>query len=688
MGIGRKVLLLNITLALISVLVVFIVGHQIWNKGYLTLEKNDVRDNTNRAYQAWAEEVDVLGSVVSDWAPWDETYYFAQHPWDLEFEKKNLDNAAMENLKINMMILADPNGDIIYVKEMNQVNSKKSIISDEMIDHVKKINDLLPRTLARENTMKGFIMLADYPALVSAQRIATSEFEGPSPGILIFVRNADTDYVGKIAKRVQVAMVFIAKNQEVPIVNQDYWQVIVSEEQVKGYQVITDIYGDEGYLLETTMARDIYQQGQEQMKSYALLTFLFGLGITTIILSLLENLVLKRLRKLDGFMKNIGDGGNVIERLHLPGNDEFSRTAATMNYMLDQVQETHEKLRKLSLYDRLTGLYNRNFFEEEMHDMLGEDLRSVGVISCDVDALKFVNDTLGHSVGDDMLVQTSQIITKVLGNQGKAIRMGGDEFIALLFNVDEERVQITCDKIKESLQQVNEGRDGFTLRLSMGSEYSCVQPIDGESILAMIRKADDGMYRQKLANSFEKRRLMMQEIMEMLNRRDYLTEGHGERVAYLARRLGEVAGLDEGKLEKMRLLGKFHDVGKVGIASEIMDKQGILTADEVFEMERHAEVGYRIAQTIPELVPIADFILKHHEWWNGQGYPIGLQGVDIPIEARILSIVDAYDEMTSDRPYHKAMIQDDALGELERLSDIQFDGELVRLFGKILRKIS
>lgn len=688
MGIGRKVLLLNITLALISVLVVFIVGHQIWNKGYLTLEKNDVRDNTNRAYQAWAEEVDVLSSIVGDWASWDEMYEFAQQPWDREFERKNLDDAAMANLKLNMIILTDTKGDIIYAKKMNMDNSKKSTISDEMIVHGKKINDLLPMTLARKNTMKGFVMLWDHPAFVSAQRITTSEFGGPSPGVLILVRNADEDYVGKIAKRVRVAMVFIAKNKEVPIEKQDYWQVIVGEKQVKGYQVIRDIYGDEGYLLETTMARDIYQQGQEQMKSYALLTFLFGLGITTIILSLLENLVLKRLRKLDGFMKNIGDGGNVIERLHLPGNDEFSRTAATMNYMLDQVQETHEKLRKLSLYDRLTGLYNRNFFEEEMHDMLGEDLRSVGVISCDVDALKFVNDTLGHSVGDDMLVQTSQIITKVLGNQGKAIRMGGDEFIALLFNVDEERVQITCDKIKESLQQVNEGRDGFTLRLSMGSEYSCVQPIDGESILAMIRKADDGMYRQKLANSFEKRRLMMQEIMEMLNRRDYLTEGHGERVAYLARRLGEVAGLDEGKLEKMRLLGKFHDVGKVGIASEIMDKQGILTADEVFEMERHAEVGYRIAQTIPELVPIADFILKHHEWWNGQGYPIGLQGVDIPIEARILSIVDAYDEMTSDRPYQKVMIQDDALGELERLSDIQFDGELVRLFGKILRKIS
>lgn len=685
MGIGRKVLILNITLAMISVLLVFVVGHQIWNTSYLTLEENDVRDNTNRAYQAWVEEIDVLGSLVTDWAPWDETYEFAQHPLDSEFEKKNLDDAAMDNLKINMVILADPNGNIIYSKKANMGEEKATGITDEVISHVKKINDQLPEAIGRDKNIKGFIMLSDYPVLISAQRISTSELQGPSPGVLIFIRNADSEYVKKIAKRVQVQMIFIANNEQGSNVNRNYWQTIVSEQQVKGYQVITDIYGDEQALLETTLSRDIYQQGQQQMKSYAVLTLLFGGVMTAITLILFEHLVLKRLRKLDGFMGDIGDDGKLVERLHLAGSDEFSRTAVTINRMLNQVQETQEKLRQLSLYDGLTGLYNRNFFGEETGSIVDENTWSIAVISCDVDGLKFANDTLGHSAGDDMLVQTSRIITQVLGDKGKAIRMGGDEFIILLFNVDEEYVRTTCETIKDSLQNTNVLRSGFNLQLSIGWEYSTVQPIDKESILAMIRKADDAMYRHKLINSSEKRRGMMKEIMEMLNRRDYLTEGHGDRVADLSMRLGQAVGLDELKLNNLKTLGKFHDMGKVGIADELITKQGMLTTDEQVEVERHAEIGYRIAQTIPELIPIADFILKHHEWWNGEGYPIGLKGLDIPIEDRILSIVDAYDEMTSDRPWHKAMKQEDALAELERLSGSQFDAELVQAFKKILK---
>lgn len=591
----------------------------------------------------------------------------------------------MENLKVDMVIIANPNGDIIYAKKANMGTDREQIITEEITSHVKKINAQLPAGLVRGNNIKGFIMLSEYPTLVSAQRITTSEFQGPSPGVLIFLRNADEEYVGEIAKRVQVQMLFIANDARESLLKQDYWQKIVDEKIVKGYQVITDIYGNKGYLLETTMSREIYQQGQQQMRSYAILTLLFGVGITIITLILFECFVLKRLRKLDEFMKNIGDGTKVIERLHLSGNDEFTRTATTMNHMLDQVQETQGKLRKLSLYDGLTGLYNRNFFTQEMHQMIDGDTWSVGVISCDVDGLKFANDTLGHSVGDDMLIQTSHIIMEVLGDKGKAIRMGGDEFIVLLFNIDEKYMEEICEKIQKSLQQINILRDGFTLQLSMGWEYSNGQPIDADSVLAMIGKADDRMYRQKLANSFEKRRLMMQEIVEMLNRRDYLNEGHGQRVANLAKELGEIVGLNELQLKNLTLLGKFHDVGKVGVANEIIIKQGMMTPEEEHEMKRHAEIGYRIAQNIPELIPIADFILKHHEWWNGQGYPIGLQGLNIPIENRILRIVDAYDELTSERSYHEAMPEEDALAELQKMSGIQFDAALVEAFTKVLR---
>jgi|GEM_PF-6108853 len=309
MGIGRKVLILNLALAIVSVVLIFTIGHQIWNTGYLTLEENDVHQNTNRAYQAWMEEVEVLGSVVSDWAPWDEMYTFAQRPWDNEFVKNNLDDAMLENFKINTVIIANNSGEITYAKNIKMTEKQDTLTSEDFIPHVKKINELLMKKTVRGNIIKGFIMMEDFPVLVAAQRISTSGFEGESPGMLILIRNADKDYVKQIARRVQVEMIFIASHEKESTMNSDYWQEIRDEKQIKGYQVITDIYNNRGYLLETTMFRGIYQQGQRQMKSYASLTLLLGIAISFITVMLLEKLVLRRLRKLDGFMKTVVGGG-------------------------------------------------------------------------------------------------------------------------------------------------------------------------------------------------------------------------------------------------------------------------------------------------------------------------------------------------------------------------------------------
>jgi len=135
----------------------------------------------------------------------------------------------------------------------------------------------------------------------------------------------------------------------------------------------------------------------------------------------------------------------------------------------------------------------------------------------------------------------------------------------------------------------------------------------------------------------------------------------------------------------MRLLAQFHDIGKVGIPDRILFKPGPLTPQEIEEMRKHCEIGHRIALSAPDLVPIADWILKHHEWWNGQGYPLGLKGEEIPLECRILSIVDAYDAMTNNRPYRKALPHQVAMEELIKCSGTQFEPHLVQ---ELVRKLS
>jgi HD-GYP domain-containing protein (c-di-GMP phosphodiesterase class II) len=156
----------------------------------------------------------------------------------------------------------------------------------------------------------------------------------------------------------------------------------------------------------------------------------------------------------------------------------------------------------------------------------------------------------------------------------------------------------------------------------------------------LFKLADNDMYRQKLHHSQSMRSSIVQTMMRALEERDHITEGHGERLQHLAEKLGRQLGMPSGRLADLRLLAKFHDIGKVGIPDSILNKPDKLTPEEIAVMRRHCEIGYRIARASSELAPIADWILKHQEWWNGQGYPLGLSGEDIPSNLRILSNVD------------------------------------------------
>jgi HD-GYP domain-containing protein (c-di-GMP phosphodiesterase class II) len=174
--------------------------------------------------------------------------------------------------------------------------------------------------------------------------------------------------------------------------------------------------------------------------------------------------------------------------------------------------------------------------------------------------------------------------------------------------------------------------------------------------------------------------LILQNYIEALKNLDYASDGHLHRMQQLVVAFGRSVGLDNTSISRLTLLAEFHDIGKVGVGPQIVFKPDKLTAEEITQMRRHCEIGHRIALISPELLPISDLILKHHEWWDGRGYPLGLRGEDIPIECRIMAIVDAYDVMTSHRPYKKSLRHAEALTELKSFSDSQFDPYLLDLF--------
>ena len=168
--------------------------------------------------------------------------------------------------------------------------------------------------------------------------------------------------------------------------------------------------------------------------------------------------------------------------------------------------------------------------------------------------------------------------------------------------------------------------------------------------------------------------------MATMYARSQETEEHGERLARFTKAIGEKLGLKRERLDNLELLCVLHDIGKIGIDDRILNKPGKLSADEWELMKKHTEIGYRIAKSSPEFEHIADFILCHHERWDGTGYPRALKGTEIPIESRIVAIADAYDAMTHNRVYHKAKSFDAAMDEIKRCTGTQFDPDIARLF--------
>jgi HD-GYP domain-containing protein (c-di-GMP phosphodiesterase class II) len=204
------------------------------------------------------------------------------------------------------------------------------------------------------------------------------------------------------------------------------------------------------------------------------------------------------------------------------------------------------------------------------------------------------------------------------------------------------------------------------------------------SVHDIQKLATSRMRRDKLSQSQFARERFFQSLQAALATRDFVTQQHATRLWALCQPLAKIAGLPRRRLRELKLLTQYHDIGKVGIPDQLLFKKGRLTAGEMDTMKLHVEIGHRIAQSIPELSPMSDLLLKHHEWWNGQGYPLGLHETDIPLECRIFSIADAYDAMTHDRPDRTAFPGKEAAAELRRCAGSQFDPELVEEFLRLI----
>jgi diguanylate cyclase (GGDEF)-like protein len=376
----------------------------------------------------------------------------------------------------------------------------------------------------------------------------------------------------------------------------------------------------------------------------------------------------------------------------ITGLNDVAELGSSINKMLEELRnkqhelkESEKKYRYLSFFDTLTGLYNRSYFEYEMK-RISRNIREVlplSMISIDIDGHKIVNDTFGHQAGDKQLKFVAELLKTSIRKEDTLVRAGGDEFCILLPNMPNTVAQQRKNDILEAVENHNNKNPFIPLSVSVGVATSD-QNNEYETVYDIYHRADDDMYYQKFNKDVHIKGRVIDFFLSALSERDYISQGHADRMALLAEEMAKRLDLGEKEKEDLILLAKLHDLGNIGIPDEILFKPGELTQEERNRVRTHVNIGYNIASRSGEVSHISGLILHHHEWWDGTGYPAKISGKDIPMDCRIISILDAYDTMTNPRYYNIPKTKEDALRELVRCSGTQFQPELVKTFLEVI----
>jgi len=360
--------------------------------------------------------------------------------------------------------------------------------------------------------------------------------------------------------------------------------------------------------------------------------------------------------------------------------------------------------------DSLTEMLNRRGFREALDLELERARRSGGpvtVVVGDLDDLREVNDRSGHHVGDAALRRTGRILAEGTRATDVAARVGGDEFAIILPDTDHQHAMVTAERLRCQLQREFSSQT-VPITISFGIASF---PAHGETAAALLHAGDDALYAAK-AGGRDRSVIHSPELRELATRKPYaahlagerylgvvrdLAEAvdlrfsgsarHSETVGRYAAMMGQALGLPEQRVQRLRLAGVLHDIGKVAVPDTILHKPGALTDDEWATICRHPELGAQILDH-PGLEDIRDWVGTHHERPDGQGYPLGREGAAVSLEARILAVADAYEAMTSDRPYRAALGPAAARAELERHAGGQFDPDVVRALLAVLERES
>ncbi len=451
-----------------------------------------------------------------------------------------------------------------------------------------------------------------------------------------------------------------------------------------------------------------------------------GVGLVVVGGFLLSRSIIRPLVSLEGTARR-ASSGDLSARAPASGPDEFARLGVVMNDMMHAIEQNTEQLRQANVElqerhrqltdarsqaatDPLTGLGNHRAFHkhlQEQVDAAAESGSSVGLILMDLDGFKEVNDTRGHQAGDEVLRAVAKALGEVAGKE-QCYRYGGDELAILVPDAQRPEATEFATRIRTAVAGVSvDGCPEVTASVGVA-----VFPESASTAKEMVYRADMAMYNAKATgknrvtawgssldehldgiaptsdgNGNGRRHAdVVASLTNALTAKDPETKDHAERCSWYTGELASELGLSDSEVSVLRVASLLHDIGKLVVPNEILFKPGPLSAAEMKRMRRHPSDGANTLSNVPSAAEATPVIRHHHERFDGTGYPDGLSGEEIPIGARILLVADAFDAMTEDRPYRKAMPVAEAIAELKRFSGTQFDPRVVDAFLTVLKR--
>ena len=449
-----------------------------------------------------------------------------------------------------------------------------------------------------------------------------------------------------------------------------------------------------------------------------------GVGLVVVGGFLLARSIIKPLVALEDTARR-ASAGDLSARAPTSGPVELAHLGLVLNNMMDAVEQNTEKLRdaneelqerhhqltdarSLASTDPLTGLGNHRAFHKQLQEQVEaarQSGASLGVIILDLDGFKEVNDTRGHQAGDEVLRNVAKALEEVAGERN-CYRYGGDELAILVPGTDRSMATELARSVRAAVADLSvDGLPEVTASVGVA-----LFPESGPTAKEIVYRADMAMYNAKatgknrvnvwgssLAEHLDgvapssddngrRHADVVAALTSALRAKDPQTKDHVERCSWYTGELAAELGLSETEVSVLRVASLLHDIGKIVVPDDILLKPGPLTEAEMKRMKRHPEDGANTLSNVPTAGDAVPVILHHHERFDGTGYPHGLSGEDIPIGARILLVADAFDAMTEDRPYRKAMPVADAVAELKRFSGTQFDPTVVDAFLVVLER--